>query len=146
MFQKCIFQRKYAGQFVLKLFLFEKFTDLESDLCIFIGIKRCDSGFGGTKSPAAQPLLFILVKKNMVRHHNLCTVGNQKMGYRYASRHKMFDLFFELRDVECNTISDYIGNSFVKNTGWKLVQCKFTILIYDCVSCIGPALKADDNI
>ena len=73
---------------VLELFFklvgIEKIADLETDLCIFIGIERSDTRFCRAELLVRKTLLLVCVEKNVIGHHNLSPVGNEKLGLRNA--------------------------------------------------------------
>ena len=62
MLQNDILGLTHACNFLSQKFLIEKLAYLETDLCIFIRIERCNTGLGGTEGLAAQSLLLVLVK------------------------------------------------------------------------------------
>ena len=54
-----------------KALFIKELTDLDAMLCVLIGIKGGDTRFGRAEGVAPQPLLFILVLEDMVRHQYL---------------------------------------------------------------------------
>ena len=64
------------------MFLIEKFLNLETDLGIFVGIERSNTALCGTEAVLSESFLFILIEKYMIRHDDLCSVGNKKSRHR----------------------------------------------------------------
>ena len=146
MLQKNVLHLTDALCLLLQQFLIKKLADLETDLRIFVGIERSNSGLGGAERLTAQPLLFILIEKNMIRHYDLCSVRLQNLRSGNSSVHDGLNLLEQQRNIQCNTISDNAGSMSVEHPGRKRMQCELTIIVHDGMSRIGSALETNNNI
>ena len=82
----------------------------------------------------------------MVRHDNLCPVRNKNFGGGYAALLQRFDFLHEIFDAQRHAVADDIGDMAVEHAGRKLMQGKFTVIVYDGMARVAAALKADDDI
>ena len=124
----------------------KELIDLPADLCVFIGIKRCDTGLSGAEGFACQTLFFTFVKEDVIGHDDLAALGNHQLRSGDASVLYAFQLIHEDRDVECHAVSDDIHDFLVEYTRRKGMQGKFSIVIDNGMSRICSALEADDDI
>ena len=146
MLKQDIFLFKHPGDLLLQCILVEKLLHLKTDLCIFIGIKRCNTRFCRAKACLAKSFLFVLVKKNVVRHYHLRSVGNKYLWHRYALWGNIIDLVEEFLNVKSHAVADYICRMVIENTRWQSMQSELAIVIYNSMSCIRTALKSDYDI
>ena len=145
--QNHIFLYAYIGDLIAKiLFVCEQLADLETDLCVFIRIEGRDTGLGGTEGFSSQTFLLALVKQDMIRHHNLRTVGYKNLRGRNSLLHNALNLVEQNRNIQCDSISNDAGGVIVKYTRRQAVQRELSVIIYDCVACVCTALKTDDDI
>ena len=81
----------------------------------------------------------------MVRHKDLCSVAYQKFWIKtcFFNILKFVDEFI---DVECYAVADNTGCVVVANTRRHKMQSKSAVFVNDSVSCIGTALKANNNV
>ena len=74
-----------------------------------------DARFRRTEGFAAEALFFVLVKKYVVRHQYLSSVGNQDVWLRDTLIDQRAYLLHEKRDIESDTVSQDIGDVLVEN-------------------------------
>ena len=82
----------------------------------------------------------------MIGHQDLSALGDDQVGSGHTLIGDALQLVYQLLDVQCNAVSDDIGDMRVENTGRQNVQRKAAIIVDDGVACVGTALEADDNI
>ena len=73
----------------------KQLIDLESDLCILVGIERRDARLGGTEGFSCQSLLLKLVEESLL--------GD------------LLNLFKEKRDIQRDSVSDNVHHVLMKN-------------------------------
>ena len=73
-YEKRILDFKNTVDLLSQCLFIEKFGNLETDLCVFIGEERSDTGLCRSESLATQSLFLKLVEINMVRHYYLNSV------------------------------------------------------------------------
>ena len=101
--------------FPQQLFVHEKLLHLEAYLGIFVRVERSDARFRRTEGFAAEALFFVLVKKYVVRHQYLSSVGNQDVWLRDTLIDQRAYLLHEKRNIESDTVSQDIGDVLVEN-------------------------------
>ena len=82
----------------------------------------------------------------MIWHHNLSAVRNFNLRHRYTTVYYSLNFLKQIRNIQRNTISDNTCRMVIKNAGRQNMKGKFTIIIYDSMTCITASLKAYDNI
>ena len=106
MLEKNILEITYSLNLFLKKLLVKELTYLEADLCIFIGIERSNSRFGGSKGFASKPFLLLCVEKHMIGHHYLTAVADKYLWHGNALIRNVLYLIKKLCYIECHTVSD----------------------------------------
>ena len=143
--EKQVLDLHHALQLLVRVILVHEFADLETDFGILIGIKRCDAGLRGAERRPFQPLFFIHVEKNMIRHDDLHTVGDQNVRL-CAFRLDGFEFVKELFDIQCDAVPDDIGDIRVEYPRRHLVERGLPVLIDDGMPGVGTALEPNDDI
>ena len=82
----------------------------------------------------------------MVGHHHLHTVRNFDFRHRNPLVHNPLDLLHQCRNIQCHAVSDDARCVIIEYPGWQSMQCKFAVIIYNRMTCIGSALESYDNI
>ena len=126
--------------------LMEQLLHLETDLCILIGIERCDTRLCRAEACLTESLLFILVEKNVIRHYHLRSVGNKYLWHGYALRCNFLNLIEEFLYIKSNTVADYICCMVIENARRQCVQSELAVVIHNRVSGICTALKSDNYV
>ena len=93
----------------------KQLIDLESDLCILVGIERRDARLGGTEGFSCQSLLLKLVEENVIRHHDLAAVRDHQLRRRNSLLGDLLNLFKEKRDIQRDSVSDNVHHVLMKN-------------------------------
>ena len=146
-----LIQRVFHIQNLLNL-LFElrlvviQLADLEADLRVFIRIKRCDAGFGGTKGLGGQTRFLHRIHFNMVRHHDLHTVRNHQLRLRNSALPQGIHLLDEVFHTQRNAIADDVGRVIVKYARGELVQRELAIFVDNGMARIAAALVPDHDV
>ena len=52
----------------------------------------------------------------------------------------------QLLYIQRHTVSDDAGGMIVKHTARQRMQCKFAVIVFDRVPCVGSTLKTDDDV
>ena len=123
-----------------------KLIDLPADFRVFIGIERRDARLGRTEGFPGKSCLLKRIKKNMIRHHDLCSVGNHDLRLRNALAHNVPEFSHEFFNIKCYAGAHDIHDVLMKNTGRNRMKRKLAILVHNCMAGIRASLKADDNV
>ena len=97
------------------LFAAEQLADLKADLCVLIGIERCDAALGGTKGLRSQTGFFHAVECLVVRHNDLAAVGDEDVRHRNALFRYSLELVDEVFNGERNAVANDIEDVLSKN-------------------------------
>ena len=141
-----VFDRQDRLQLRPKRFRLEKQVDLDPGFRVFIRIKRSDARLRRAKGLPASSLLLALIKKNMIRHHDLGAVGNHEVRRGNSAADKRSDLLAKLRDMKRDSVSDDIDDILSKNTRRKLMERKFAVLVDDRVARVRAALEPNNDV
>ena len=128
------------------LFAAEQLADLKADLCVLIGIERCDAALGGTKGLRSQTGFFHAVQCFVVRHNDLAAVGDEDIRHRNALFRYRLELVDEVFNGERNAVANDIEDVLSKNTGGQLMQSKATVIGDDRVAGVAAALETNNDI
>ena len=146
MLKKHILDSADLLQPVIKPFFIKELADLNSVFGILIRIEGGDAGFCGAKGMPAQPLLLILILKDMIGHQQLCTLRNENMGRGNAPLPQMLEFAEKAGYVQSHAVADDVGDMGIEYAGGKQVQCELAIVADDGMAGIGTALEADHNV
>ena len=124
----------------------EKLAHLETDLCVFVTVKRCDAGLGRSKGLTGQSRLLVGIQKDMIRHHDLRTVRHENLRSRNPLALQIVDLIQQVGNIQRDTIADHTRRMSVENTGRQKVQCELSVIIDDCMTSIAAALETNDDV
>ena len=124
----------------------KKLADLETDLGVLVRVKRRDAGLRGAKRPAAESLLFILVKQRVVRHQHVRAVRHQKVRFGHSLAGQRLEFIDQVRYIESNAVADDIRDVIIKNARGQQMKREAAIVIDDRVAGVGAALETDDDI
>ena len=141
----CILDDADALDLLGEIFVIE-LCELEADLHGLIGVVRRDTGLCRTEAVLAEALLFQLIEEDMIRHDELCAVGDADLRRRDIVLLQHFKFLLECIGVECSACTDDIDRILLEDTRGANMQGIFAVLIDDRMAGIGTALKANDII
>ena len=144
--QQDIFYFTYPCCLFTQQCLLKQLTDLKTNLRILIGIERRNPRFGRSKGLTAQPFFLTLIQQNMIGHDNLCPIRHQNPGGRNPSVRNRLNFLNQNRYIQRHTVSDNTGCMIIKYARRQCMQRKFSIVIYNGMSCVGTALEPHDNV
>ena len=124
----------------------KKLVDLEADLGVFIRIEGGNSRLGGAERLAAETLLLVYIKQHMIGHDKLRTLGYQDFGRGHALLDDLGKLLFKFKQIECDTVADNVDGMLMAHARRQQMKCKPAVIVYDSMSCVGAALKANHNV
>ena len=143
--ERQIFQHADIVELFAQRILIKQLVELDAALGEFIAEKRRNAAFGGAVGVFAEPLLFIGVQQNMVRHQKLHPVGDEQL--RVQTRLAQVVQFpAEFVDVQCHAVADDAGDVIIADAAGHQMQRKASVFVDNGVSRICAALESDDNI
>ncbi len=113
-----------------------------------VGIERRYSLLCGTVLPVAQPRLLQGVKVPVPREQERCPAAYLKVlrSYGYTSGPEVFDLRVQVLRIQRHPVAKHVYRTFAEYPGWEQMQRKLSLLVYDGVSGVAPALIPDHDI
>ena len=135
-----------ACKLFLKLIGVEKIAYLKTDLSILVRIERSDTRFCRAELLVCETLFLVCVEKNVIRHHNLCPVGNKKLGLRNALGSNVVNFLNKLRNIKSYAVTDDVCNLGMAYARRKKMQSKLSVIVDNCVTCVCTALETDNDI
>ena len=94
-----------------EILVVKQLADLEAYLRILVRIKRSYAALCRAEFFILEAFLLIGVEHNMIRHHDLRTLGNEDVGLRYACRSDVLYLLDELLDIESHAVADDVDRA-----------------------------------
>ena len=81
----------------------------------------------------------------MVRHNHLSSLGNENFRV-YSLFLEHIKLIYKGGNIKSHTVSDDIDNVVIADSRGEQVKDGFTLVVYDGVTGVCAALKADNNV
>ena len=94
-----------------EILVVKQLADLEAYLRILVRIKRSYTALCRAEFFILEAFLLIGVEHNMIRHHDLRTLGNEDIGLRHACRSDVLYLLDELLDIESHAVADDVDRA-----------------------------------
>ena len=82
----------------------------------------------------------------MIRHQHLRPIGNQQVWSGNTPIGNFLNLLEQVRNVEGYSISQNTGGMIVKDPGRQHMKRELPVIVYNRVTGVASALKADNNI